>query len=105
GGQRSADHRHERHRPGPDGRSKRNMDEQEPPRKVRAVLELAQAHLREDEPDEAEPEPEEPRGPLPFGSQVAEPEDEAEPEDGHRSRVDDEHHVEPAETDDAVSPG
>ena len=92
-------------RPRPDGRSDRDVDEDEPPREVRPVLELTDPHLDEDESDEADGQAEEERRRASPGGEVADDEDEGEPEHGHAGRVHREERVQPAEAGDSVAPG
>ena len=60
------------------------MEGDDAPRKLQAVLDLADRHLDEENSEHAESEAEEPRRELPSGSEVAEHEEEGGTEDrGH----------------------
>src|SRR4051794_9242427 len=90
---RAPKNRYERDEQGPDGGGQADMREHEPPRQVRAVLDLAENHLHEEQPEDPEPEREQARGALSPGGQIAEHEHQAEAEDGDRGRVDVDHRL------------
>src|SRR5690348_2349913 len=95
-------------RPDPDGRSEEHVDEDEPPREVRAPLQLSETHLEEQEHEHSGAEGEETRRPLAPRGEVAEAEQEGEQEDADDHRVDVNDGLEAAEPVDLVrgsSPG
>src|SRR6266540_2778779 len=100
---RPPEKRRQGHRPHPDRSPEDNVDEHQPPRQMRAPLELAEAHLREQQDEYPDGEHEQARRTFAPRAEVAEAEQERAEEDRDDGAVHVDDRLEPPEPIDVLS--